>query len=61
MTAQEIFNQATHHGLRLESRGNKLAVIPRGRLTPDFADILREHKVELLGWLEMRNAQLPPD
>jgi hypothetical protein len=61
MTAQEIFDQATHRGLRLESRGNKLAVIPAKRCPPEFADTLRQHKQEILSLLEGQAAGLAPD
>jgi hypothetical protein len=39
--------------------GDKLAVSPKGECPPDFADILRAHKRELLDWLEGKS--LPPD
>jgi hypothetical protein len=61
MIAQEICRQATHQGLRLEPRGDKLSVTPRDLLTPDFADILREHKAELLDWLNIRAVHVPRD
>lgn len=47
----ELYHRATALGLRLEARGEKLAVIPADRVPPDFADTLREHKTELLNWL----------
>ncbi len=49
MTASELYRQAVALGLRLEPRGDKLAVAPAGRV-PDFADVLRQHKAELLDW-----------
>ena len=61
MTAQELCLEATKRGLRLESAGDKLAVIPAKRCPADFADVLRQHKRELLDWLETKDAQLPPD
>lgn len=61
MTATELYQEAVRRGLRLESRGDKLAVIPGDRVPPGFADILREHKRELLDWLETRTIQLTPD
>lgn len=61
MTAQEIIDQATHRGLRLEHRGENLAVIPHNRLTPEFADLLIEHKAVLLDWLEARAIYLTDD
>ena len=57
----ELYQRAMRLGLRLEPRGDKLAVIPAKLCPPDFADILRQHKHELLDWLETRDTQLPPD
>ena len=58
---QELFRRAASLGLRLEPRGEKLAVIPANRVPPDFADVLRQHKAELLDWLEAKTANLPTD
>jgi hypothetical protein len=61
MTATQIYRQAAALGLRLESRGNNLAVIP-GRLCPaDFAAELRQHKAELLDLLQAKADNLLPD
>jgi hypothetical protein len=53
MTAKphDLWLEAQRRGLRLEPAGDKLAVIPKGACPPDFADLLREHKGELLAWL----------
>jgi hypothetical protein len=61
MTAQTLYHEAARRGLRLEPRGDKLAVIPADRVPPDFADVLRQHKRELMDWLEARAYHLPPD
>jgi hypothetical protein len=61
MTAQEIYFEATRRGLRLDAAGDKLAVMPAKRCPPDFADVLRQHKGELLNFLEARAAGLMPD
>ncbi len=61
MTAFELVKEATRRGLRLEPRGDKLAVMPKGKCPPDFADLLRENKRELLDWLETRGVHLLPD
>ena len=42
---------AVRQGLRLEPAGQNLAVFPKGKCPPDFAQILRKHKTELLKWL----------
>jgi len=59
--APEIYHRAVALGLRLEPRGDKLAVIPANRCPPDFADVLRQHKGELLVLLEARVDGLTPD
>lgn len=61
MTAQELYLEAIKRGLRLEPRGDRLAVIPANRVPSDFADVLRRHKGELLDWLETKSAKLTPD
>jgi len=61
MTPAELYREATHRGLRLERAGDKLAVIPKGKCTPDFAQVLKKHKQELLNWLEARACNLSPD
>lgn len=61
MTPRDLCLEATRRGLRLEPAGDNLAVYPRGRCPPDFADTLRQHKAELLNWLEARAANLPAD
>jgi hypothetical protein len=61
MTAFEIYREATKRGLRLEPRGDKLAVIPASHCPPEFADLLRQHKGEILSWFEARAAGLAPD
>lgn len=51
MTARDLYLEAHKRGLRLEPRGDKLAVMPKGACPSDFAAVLREHKDELLDWL----------
>jgi hypothetical protein len=57
----ELCHEATRRGLRLEPRGDKLAVIPADRLPPEFAATLRQHKREILSLLEGQAAGLAPD
>lgn len=57
----ELYRQAVRLGLRLEPRGDKLAVIPAKNCPPAFAEILRQHKGEILSWLEARADGLAPD
>ena len=61
MTAHALYLEATRRGLTLEARGDKLAVIPAQRCPPDFADVLRRHKRELLDLLETKTGSLPAD
>ncbi len=61
MSPLELCRQAQSLGLRLEPAGDKLAVFPKGKCPPGFADVLRAHKPQLLSWLEGRTAGLPPD
>lgn len=51
MTPHDLYIEATRRGLRLATAGEKLAVMPKGKCPPDFADTLRQHKGELLDWL----------
>jgi hypothetical protein len=51
MTALEIYAEAAKRGLRLEPAGERLAVFPKGQCPPEFAETLRQHKAELLDWL----------
>jgi len=51
MRPLELYRQAEALGLRLEARGDKLAVFPGDRCPADFAEQLRQHKQELLPWL----------
>jgi hypothetical protein len=61
MTPPELCHEAKRRGLRLEPRGDKLAVIPASRCPPEFADMLRRHKRELLDLLDARASNLPAD
>jgi|ERR1017187_6733410 hypothetical protein len=61
MTATKLFQEAKRLGLRLETRDDKLVVIPANRCPPDFADVLRQHKGELLVWLKTEASGLAPD
>lgn len=51
MTPHDLYLEAARRGLRLEPRGDKLAVIPKGKCPPDFRDVLLAHKAALLEWL----------
>ncbi len=51
MNAHDVFLEARKRGLRIAAAGDKLAIMPKGACPPDFADVLRQHKGELLDWL----------
>ncbi len=61
MTATDLCREATRLGLQLERRGDKLAVIPADLCPPEFADVLRQHKREILDLLEANASQPPAD
>lgn len=61
MNPTTLLNRAAGLGLRLERRGDKLAVIPAQRCPPEFAGELRRHKRELLDYIEAKAASLPAD
>ena len=61
MNAEQLQSEATRRGLRLEPRGDNLAVIPGRLCPPDFAAELRQHKAELLALLEANASNLPSD
>jgi hypothetical protein len=60
-TVKDLCNRAAALGLRLEPRGDRLAVIPGGHCPLDLADALRRHKDEVLALLQAKAANLPPD
>lgn len=65
MNLHDVFLEARKRGLQIAAAGNKLAVMPKGACPPDFADVLREHKSELLHWLNSPPCpgwqSIPPD
>ena len=62
VTAADAYREATRRGLHLQPLdGDRLAVTPASRCPPDFADVLRQHKRELLDLLEANRHALPPD
>ena|SRR5215471_20883077 len=56
MTAHDLLVEAAQRGPTLTPRGDWLAVRPNRLLTPDFAEILRVHKPELLALLDDKKA-----
>lgn len=61
----DLYRRAQSLGLHVESDGNDLLVKPGSKCPPDFAAMLREHKAELLQWLNTPPCpgwqSIPPD
>ena len=53
MTARDLLVKAAQQGLTISARGDRLAVRPNRLLTPNFANLLRAHKPELLALLRL--------
>jgi hypothetical protein len=53
MTACDLLVEAPRRGLTVTLRGDQLAIRPPRLLTPDFADLLRAHKPDLLALLRL--------
>lgn len=60
MSAEDVYRQSFNLGLTLEPNGDRLLVYGEN-CPPEFADVLRQHKGELLAFLEARDANLTPD
>jgi hypothetical protein len=60
-TPIEILLAVKKEGGRLEPAGDKLRVLLPADSAPELRDAIREHKGELLGLLDARAANLPPD
>lgn len=61
MTAFQLFDEATRRGLTLKAAGSgRLAVCPARLCPPEFADVLREHKPELLSLLNSGKENTAP-
>ena len=60
MKTLEVYHKAVALGLKLEPSGDRLLVFG-DRCPPDFAEVLRQHKRELMDWLEARACHQPPD
>ena len=56
MEVRELVAELSRRGVKLEVTGDKLrARAPRGAITAALRQSLRDHKVELLAWLESRD------
>ena len=61
MTPIEIYTEATRRGIRLEARAGIMRIVSSEPCPPEFADLLRLHKRELLPWLEARLSGMRTD
>ena len=53
-----LLGRLAAEGLRLERRGEQIAVIPKARLTPDLQDEILRHRADVLELLEIHGASL---
>lgn len=63
--ASDVYSKARALGLTVEADGGDLVVKPRSKCPPEFADVLRQYKAELLWWLSLARHSgrqaVPPD
>lgn len=61
MTPRKICEEATRRGIRLEACAGILRIISIEPCPADFVDVLRQHKSEILSWLEARMSGMRAD
>jgi len=59
--AQILIEEAPVWGVRLARRADKLVISPASKCPPEFKELLREHKLEILSLLEAKDDGLAPD
>jgi hypothetical protein len=52
MTAQSLLQDLERYGVKIAARGDRLFVSPRGVLSPEVRDLLRQRKAEILALLQ---------
>jgi hypothetical protein len=57
----EVYRRAQALGLRVETDGCDLLVIPACKVPPDFVEELKAHKPELVAWLSRPTASTPAE
>jgi hypothetical protein len=60
-TPLEIAQAVKLAGGRLEQAGDKIRVLLPADCSPTLTEQIRQHKQEILTWLEARNSNLAPD
>ncbi len=60
-TAQTLLNEARRWRLRISARDGKIIVAPARNCPPEFANLLREHKEEVLDLLAAQKDGLQVD
>lgn len=58
MTGKTLLLETKRWGVKLSRRGDKLVVSPAYKCPPELIALLREHKSEVMGCLEARDAGL---
>jgi len=58
---QAILTRAQRLGLHLQVEGARIAIAPARLCPPELLATIREHKPEVMSWLEARTCHLPPD
>ncbi|MCE9543998.1 MAG: hypothetical protein K8T25_00510 [Planctomycetia bacterium] len=51
MTASNLLAELRRRGLKVSARGDRLRVVPRGKVTPDVVATIRQHKPAILAAL----------
>jgi hypothetical protein len=59
--AQILIDESRVWGVRLARRGDMLSISPAGKCPPEYRELLRENKLEILSLLEAEADGLAPD
>jgi thioester reductase-like protein len=58
-TLNQILDQIHRQGITLRAEGDRLRICaPKGVLTPELQNLLRDHKTDLLAWLNQNNENM---